>query len=77
MALPNRKTFNAFDKRYDKYIETEKQNILTALGGLETDAEGQALSVEASEENDNYRFITLKDNYSFCSLHSYVTSFET
>ncbi len=71
VALPNRKTFNAFDKRYDKYIETEKQNILTALGGLETDAEGQALSVEASEENDNYRFITLKDNYSFCSLHSY------
>ncbi|MDE6356114.1 MAG: ABC transporter permease [Clostridia bacterium] len=67
VALPNRKTFNAFDRRYDKYIVEEKQSVLTALAALEPETAEEA----DGGENETYRFITLNENYSFCSLHSY------
>ncbi len=65
VALPDRGTFNAFDKRYDKYIETERTAILNELAGDGTKETPQ------EDAGENYRFLTLKDNYSFYSLHSY------
>jgi len=64
VALPERATFNAFDKRYDKYIETERAAVLNGLTGGVTETAQE-------EAEENYRFLTLKDNYSFYSLHSY------
>lgn len=55
VALPNRGVFKSFDGNYENYLQ-EQQSALTAeLGG---DAE-------------TLRYITLYDNYSFYSLHSY------
>lgn len=69
VALPNRKTFNAFDRRYDDYIEAEKRNILKELAALEPET---ADGTEEDAAKEAYRFITLNDNYSFRSLHSYA-----
>lgn len=65
IALPNRKAFGPFDKRYDKYLEAEKESVLTALCPAGEDG------AEQTQAWNDYRFITLKDNYSFYSLYSY------
>ncbi len=59
ISFKDKDKFNAFDKKYDDYLAQQKQAVLTAL------------SVEDKDKSD-VKIITLHDNYSFVSLHSYA-----
>ena len=58
----DRDIFNAFDKRYETFIEEQKTLITEALDGAATS--------EETDKND-VRILTLYDNYSFVSLNAY------
>ena len=58
LSFNDKDKFNAFDKKYDDYLQEQKSLVSAALG-----LDGDSAEV---------KILTLKDNYSFVSLNSYA-----
>ena len=58
LSFNDKDKFNAFDKKYDSYLEQQKSAVSAAL--------------ELDGDNSDVKILTLKDNYSFVSLSSYA-----
>ena len=58
LSFNDKDKFNAFDKKYDSYLERQKSLVSAAL--------------ELDGNNPDVKILTLKDNYSFVSLNSYA-----
>ena len=58
LSFTDKDKFNAFDKKYDSYLEEQKSVVSAALG-----LDGDSTDV---------KILTLKDNYSFVSLNAYA-----
>lgn len=56
VSFSDKNVFNAFDKKYESFVETQKSAVLDALGN----------------DGDGVQFISLYENYSFCSLAGYA-----
>lgn len=57
LSFSDKGRFNAFDKKYDDYVQQQKAVVNAAL---------------ATDGNGDVKILTLKDNYSFISLNSYA-----
>lgn len=57
LSFSDKGRFNAFDKKYDDYVQQQKAVVNNAL---------------ATDGNGDVKILTLKDNYSFISLKSYA-----
>ena len=69
VSFADKSQFNAFDRKYENYVEEQKAAVLSALESVQTTAfEGR----ENQGENEAVKFITLYKNYSFVSLKGYA-----
>ncbi len=69
VSFADKSQFNAFDRKYENYVEEQKAAVLSALESVQTTAVEEQ---EKQGENEAVKFITLYKNYSFVSLKGYA-----
>ncbi len=69
VSFADKSQFNAFDRKYENYVEEQKAAVLSALESVQTTAVEEQ---EKQDENEAVKFITLYKNYSFVSLKGYA-----